>query len=116
VTTYIKSAGDNSERSKDPIRNAMSAMMMAMGNETMEAAGGVVDIGTLSASLSPPGNFKKLLDGRRDADVDIGGDEDPEELGGVFVVFHDAVEANRVNGAEYELNKPKRPLGVVFAI
>ena len=115
MTTYIKSAGDNSERSKDPIRNAISAMMMVMGNETMGAAGGVVDIGTLSASVSPPGNFKKLLDGRRDAAVDIGGDEDAEELGGVLVI-HDAVEANRVNGAEYELNKLRRPLGAAFAI
>jgi hypothetical protein len=98
------------------MRNAISAMIMAMGNETMGAAGGVVDIGTLSASVSPPGNFKKLFDGRRDADVDIGGDEDTEELGGVFVVFHDAVEANRVKGAEYELNKPKRPPDAAFTI
>jgi hypothetical protein len=96
----MKSAGDNSERSKEPIRNAISAIMMALGNETMGAAGGVIVIGILSASVSVPGNFKKLFDGRRDADVDIGGDGDAEEVGDAFVAFHVAVAARRDNGAE----------------
>jgi hypothetical protein len=120
VTTYIKSAGESSERSKEPIRNAISAIMMTIGNETIGAAriaaGGVAEAETLPASASVPGSFKRLFDGRRDAGVDIGGDGDTEEVGEPFVAFHVAVAAKRDNGAEYELNKPKRPPDGTLAI
>lgn len=78
--------------------------------------GVVVAAGRLSVSLSVPGNFKKLFDGRRDAGDDIGGDGDAEEVGDAFVAFHVAVAAKRDNGAEYELNNPRRPPDAVLEI
>ena len=76
-------------------------MIMTMGKETIGAArmsDCLIDAGGLSASLSVPGKFKKLLDGRRD--VGDNGDGGAEGVGDAFVDFHAAVAAKRDRGAE----------------
>ena len=91
-----------------------------MGNDTIGVArisGGVIGAEGPSASLRVPGNFKRLLfDGRRDTGVVAGGDGDAEEVGDAFVAFHVAVAAKRDSGAEYELNKERRPPDATFVI
>jgi hypothetical protein len=78
-------------------------MITTMGKEIIGAArmsDCLIDAGGLSTSLSVPGNFKKLLDGRRDVGDDGDGDGNAEEVGDAFVAFHVAVAAKRDRGAE----------------
>lgn len=102
----MKSAGESSDLSKEPIKKAMSATMMTVGSGTigvLNIAGAATGTGEFSESLKPPGifgNFKKEFEERRDTGFDVVGEGVTEGAGDDFALFHAAVAAKRERGAE----------------
>jgi hypothetical protein len=72
----------------------------------------------LSTSSNPPGIFGnfKVFEGWWDVGVDGDGDGPTDGAGDILVLFHAAVAVKRERGAEYEVNKPKRPPDVTLLI
>lgn len=101
----MKSAGERSDRSNDPIKNAISAMIRTVdsgyvvGSRTMfDVIGGVAPVSVLG---SPPGNFGTLADDRREDETD--GAREMTSLAG------DEAEAHWSRGLGYAFRNPNNP-------